>query len=311
MISTIYFQLDAASPPHLPDNSTAINKDGIHAPTTELPTKEERSVDRNHDDDDTSTPPKRKPSPQSSPNVSTISGESIGVESSSPFRRSQRKRTATRRYSSHDFRPISDEEGEEEEVFVATPSSKRRKTRNAKSEKRVSFRSPLFSPRSAESAGDSDTGGSNLDAEFVSKQKELEELISTSLNSMRESKLASRQEAVKERMRLRDEARRKNLEEKQKIIEEKAKQREEEKLKKLATQEKLKLARNLLKEAQRDARKRQKEREKVRKQEELLLLKEKRQTERKMKQELTSAPVIRATNEVRVYGSCMYKYMYM
>lgn len=223
----------------------------------------------------------------------------IATESSSPFRRSQRKRKTTSRYSSHDFRPVTDEE------LLASPTKcKRRKTKESegnREEKWVSFKSPLCSPKSAESAvsGSCSDGGQSVD--FLTKQKELEELRSSTMNALRETKVLSRQEVVKERARLREEARKERQEERKRILEEKAKFREAKKLNKLATQEKLKLARNLLREAQKDARRRQKEREKKRKQEELHLLKEKRQTEKRRRQELTSVPVLKTNDQVHVH----------
>ena len=223
-------------------------------------------------------------------------------ESNSPFRRSQRKRKVTTRYSSHDFRPISDED----ELVASPPKSekRRRKERDGeRGEKSVTFKSPLCSPKCAESAGsgDSDCG---LSADFLMKQKELEleKLRSSTINHLRESKVLSQQEIVKERARLREEARKEREEEKRKILEEKVRLREAKKLNKLATQEKLKLARNLLREAQKDAKKRQKEREKKRKQEELHLLKEKRQSEKRRRQELTSVPVLRGNDKVDFGG---------
>ena len=273
---------DVTTPPSMPLSSTQ---------ESESPAKEEKCEDGKST---IALTPSKHETSDSSPNVSAI-------ESASPFRRSQRKRTTTRRYSSHDFRPLSeDEEEEAEDSFLTSPRRKRNKSRSSNSERRVSFRSPLCSLKSAELVeNDDNSSGGELDGEFVLKQQELNELRSFSLNSLKENKLVSRQEAEKEKARLKDEAKQKRLEERRKFIEEKVKLREEEKLKKVAAQEKMKLARNLLKEAQRDARRRQKEREKVRKQEELQLLKEKRQTERRMKQELTSAPIIRAANEVR------------
>lgn len=224
----------------------------------------------------------------------------IATESSSPFRRSQRKRKTTSRYSSHDFRPVTDEE----ELLASPTKRKRRKTKESegeREEKRVSFKSPLCSPKSAESAvsGNCSDGGQSVD--FLTKQKELEELRSSTMNALRETKALSRQEVVKERARLREEARKERQEERKRILEEKAKFREAKKLNKLATQEKLKLARNLLREAQKDARRRQKEREKKRKQEELHLLKEKRQTEKGRRQELTSVPVLKTNDQVHVH----------
>ena len=197
---------------------------------------------------------------------------SMDAEVSSPFRRSQRKRKMTNRYSSHDFRPVTDEE----ELLASPPERKRRRKKERDSEdKRVSFKSPLCSPKNAESADSGSCSNSGQSVDFLAKQKELEELRSSTINALRESKVLSRQEVVKEKARLREEARKERQEEKRKNLEEKAKLREAKKLNKLATQEKLKLARNLLREAQKDARRRQKEREKKRKQEELHLLKEK------------------------------------
>ena len=228
-----------------------------------------------------------------SPGPKSEAQEDLSPSLSSPFRRSTRKRMTTRRYSSHDFRPTTDEED-----TVVTPRTKRRK-RGDGTEKRVTFKSPPYSPKCAESAdnGHDDTSGSQS-VELETKQKELEELRSSSMNAIRQNKTISRQEVIKERARLRDEAQKRRQEEKQKIVVEKARLREAKKLNKLATQEKLKLARNLLREAQKDARKRQKEREKVRKQQELHLLKEKRQAEKRKKQELTSVPLVRASDEV-------------
>ena len=235
-----------------------------------------------------------KSEPESETNIS------IATESSSPYRRSQRKRKTTSRYSSHDFRPVTNEE-----ELLATPSKrKRRKMKERdgeREERRVSFKSPLCSPKSAESVDSGSCNDSGQSVDFLAKQKEFEELRSSTMNALRETKVLSRQEVVKERARLREEARKEKQEEKKRILEEKAKLREAKKLNKLATQEKLKLARNLLREAQKDSRRRQKEREKKRKQEELHLLKEKRQSEKRRRQELTSVPVLRTNDQVRVH----------
>lgn len=224
----------------------------------------------------------------------TSKSESV-AEVSSPFRRSQRKRTTTRRYSSHDFRPVY--VSDEEDILETSSNRKMRKGRD-KVEKWVSFKSPPYSPPNCHELEEGSDISGEQSVEFLSKQKELEQLRTSSIHALRESREVSRQKLVEEKARLRDKARKKREEEKQKILEEKAKLKEEKKLKKLATQEKLKLARNLLREAQKDSRKRQKEREKVRKQQELHLLKEKRQSEKRRKQELTSAPILRANNEV-------------
>ena len=219
----------------------------------------------------------------------------LSSELGSPFRRSQRKRSTTRRYSSHDFRPDFDDG---EDILFPSPKSKRRRSCGSEREKRVSFRSPPFSPKSAESADDGDASSGHMSVEVIQKQKELEELRNSTLSSLRETKKVSQQEVTKEKERLREEAQRRRREEKQRLSEEKAKLREEKKLNKLASQEKLKLARNLLREAQKDARRRQKEREKVRKQKELHLLKEKRQEEKRKRHELTSAPIIQLNRKV-------------
>lgn len=227
-------------------------------------------------------------------NDSTLS--KYEVEESSPYRRSQRKRTTTRRYSSHDFRPTC--MSDEEDNLEASPRRKRRKGKD-KVEKRVSFKSPPYSPPTChELAAEYGDISGEQSVDFLTKQKELEELRTSSIHALRESREMSRQKLAEEKMRLRDEARKKREEEKQMILEEKAKLKEEIRLKKLATQEKLKLARNLLREAQKDTKRRQKEREKVRKQQELHLLKEKRKSEKRRKQELTSAPILRASNKV-------------
>lgn len=245
---------------------------------------------------DKRSPRSSKPEPESKADVLIIA-----AESSSPFRRSQRKRKTTNRYSSHDFRSVVDED--ESPPKFKRMKAKERDDGEREERKTVSFKSPLCSPKSAESA---DSGGCCGDSgeksvAFLTKQKELEELRSSTMNALRETKVLSRQEVVKERARLREEARKERQEEKRRILEEKAKLREAKKLNKLATQEKLKLARNLLREAQKDTRRRQKEREKKRKQEELHQLKEKKQSEKRRRQELTSAPVLRTNDQVNVH----------
>lgn len=207
----------------------------------------------------------------------------LSGELTSPFRRSQRKRTTTRRYSSLDFRPVSDEEGE----GPASPPSKGK----GQPKKRVSFKSPpMISPNSTESASNEKEEGHQQSIEFTIKQKELDELRSLSISALREKKVISRHEVRMERAKLRQEAQQRKKEELLKLREERARIKQEKRMKVLASQ-------NLLREARKVAQRRLREREKERKQQELRELKQKRQAEKRKKQ-LLSTPVIIASREV-------------